>query len=148
MSGFEGEFGVEISHSTLTGKGIYCVEGQVLAIKGLIIDITAQKQAEAELTRQNLALQRVEAALIITNQRLEKVAKLDCLTGIPNRRHFDEHLDKEWRRLSRTRLPLSLILCDVDYFKYYNDSYGHVAGDDCLRATSCLLQGEATGQLN
>ncbi|NES06642.1 MAG: diguanylate cyclase [Okeania sp. SIO2F4] len=115
------------------GKGVYCSDGEVLAIKGLIIDITAQKQVESELTKQNLALQKAEAALIIANQKLQKVAKLDGLTGIANRGSFDEYLEKEWRRLTRTKLPLSLILCDVDYFKYYNDYYGHLAGDDCLR---------------
>ncbi|MGD1699733.1 diguanylate cyclase domain-containing protein [Dapis sp. BLCC M229] len=115
------------------GKGVYCSDGEVLAIKGLIIDITAQKQVESELTKQNIALQKAETALIIANQQLQKVAKIDGLTGIANRRSFDEYLEKEWRRLTRTKLPLSLILCDVDYFKYYNDYYGHLAGDDCLR---------------
>ncbi|MEM1167796.1 MAG: diguanylate cyclase [Cyanobacteria bacterium P01_H01_bin.35] len=115
------------------GKGVYCSDGEVLAIKGLIIDITAQKQVESELTKQNLALQKAEAALIVANQQLQKVAKLDGLTGIANRRSFDESLEKEWRRLTRTKSPLSLILCDVDYFKYYNDCYGHLAGDDCLQ---------------
>ncbi len=115
------------------GKGVYCSDGEVLAIKGLIIDITAQKQVESELTKQNLALQKAEAALITANQQLQKVARLDGLTGIANRRSFDEYLEKEWRRLTRTKSPLSLILCDVDYFKYYNDYYGHLAGDDCLR---------------
>lgn len=115
------------------GQGIFSINGELLAIKGLIIDITAQKQAEAELTKQNLALQKAEAALIIANQQLQKIARLDGLTGIANRRHFDECLEKEWRRLTRTKSPLSLILCDVDYFKQYNDSCGHLAGDDCLR---------------
>ncbi|NEQ40921.1 MAG: diguanylate cyclase [Okeania sp. SIO3I5] len=115
------------------GKGVYCSNGEVLAIKGLIIDITNQKQVESELTKQNLALQKAEAALIVANQQLQKVARLDGLTGIANRRYFDEYLEKEWRRLTRTKLPLSLILCDVDYFKYYNDYYGHLAGDDCLQ---------------
>jgi len=115
------------------GKGVYSLNGELLAIKGLIIDITAQKQVESELTKQNLALQKAEAALIIANQQLQKVARLDGLTGIANRRYFDEYLEKEWRRLTRTKSPLSLILCDVDYFKYYNDYYGHLAGDDCLQ---------------
>lgn len=114
-------------------QGIFDSDGELLAIKGLIIDITEQKQVEAELTKQNLALQKAETALIIANQQLEKIAKLDGLTGIANRRHFDEYLEKEWRRLTRTKSPLNLILCDIDYFKQYNDRYGHLAGDDCLR---------------
>ncbi|MDJ0557469.1 MAG: diguanylate cyclase [Microcoleaceae cyanobacterium MO_207.B10] len=115
------------------GQGIFSSDGNLLEIKGLIIDITAQKQTEAELTKQNLALQKTEAALIMANQQLEKISRIDGLTGIANRRHFDEYLDKEWRRLTRTKSPLTLILCDVDYFKQYNDNYGHLAGDDCLR---------------
>ncbi|NET24306.1 PAS domain-containing protein [Okeania sp. SIO1I7] len=87
------------------GKGIYCCDGKISAIKGLIIDITAQKQVEAELTKQNLALQKTETALIIVNQKLQKLAKLDGLTGIANRRDFDEYLEKEWLRLSTTKSP-------------------------------------------
>ncbi|MGB3512657.1 MAG: diguanylate cyclase [Microcoleaceae cyanobacterium] len=114
-------------------QGIFNLDGELLAIKGLIIDITAQKQVEAELIKQNFALQKAETALIIANQQLQRIAKLDGLTGIANRRHFDECLEKEWRRLARTKSPLTLILCDIDYFKQYNDCYGHLAGDDCLR---------------
>jgi diguanylate cyclase (GGDEF)-like protein/PAS domain S-box-containing protein len=69
----------------------------------------------------------------IANQRLERLATLDSLTQVANRRYFDHYLNQEWNRLMRIRSPLSLILCDVDYFKRYNDTYGHLAGDDCLR---------------
>lgn len=63
---------------------------------------------------------------------LERQARLDSLTQVSNRRHFDEYFSVEWQRCRRERQPLSLILCDVDYFKRYNDTYGHQAGDDCL----------------
>jgi diguanylate cyclase (GGDEF)-like protein len=68
-----------------------------------------------------------------TNQDLQRLAIVDSLTGIANRRRFDEYLQQEWQRLWRDQIPLSLILCDIDYFKHYNDYYGHQAGDDCLR---------------
>lgn len=73
------------------------------------------------------------AALEKANQKLHRLATLDGLTGLANRRCFDEHLQQEWRRMMRDQSPLSLILCDVDCFKNYNDTYGHQGGDDCLR---------------
>ena len=74
------------------------------------------------------------------NQKLQKLAILDGLTGIANRRYFDLVLDKEWQRLARSQQPLSLILCDVDYFKAYNDTYGHQQGDRCLQRIAQILQ--------
>ncbi|RJP19943.1 MAG: diguanylate cyclase [Candidatus Omnitrophota bacterium] len=64
---------------------------------------------------------------------LEKMVSLDGLTNIYNRRKFDEMLDQEWKRATRAHTPLSIILIDIDFFKNYNDFYGHTAGDDCLR---------------
>jgi diguanylate cyclase (GGDEF)-like protein/PAS domain S-box-containing protein len=92
-------------------------------------DITRRKQIEDEL----------EAA----NRQLKSLASRDGLTGLANRRCFDESLDVEWRRAVRDRQPLGLIMMDVDKFKVYNDAYGHQAGDDCLcavaRATESAL---------
>ncbi len=65
-------------------------------------------------------------------KQLEAQAHLDGLTNIANRRRFDETFDHEWSRSLREKQPLSLIICDLDYFKSYNDSYGHLIGDDCL----------------
>lgn len=76
--------------------------------------------------------QTAEASLQIANQELQNLAYVDGMTHIANRRRFDEQLDQEWRRMKREQLPLSLILCDVDYFKQYNDTYGHQVGDECL----------------
>lgn len=71
--------------------------------------------------------------LAIANQKLQQLATTDGLTGIANRRQFDRVLMLEWRRLAREELPLSLIMFDIDFFKPYNDFYGHLGGDDCLR---------------
>ena len=71
--------------------------------------------------------------LAIANQKLQELATTDGLTGIANRRQFDRVLMLEWRRLAREELPLSLIMLDIDFFKLYNEFYGHVGGDDCLR---------------
>ncbi|MBW4614737.1 MAG: diguanylate cyclase [Desmonostoc vinosum HA7617-LM4] len=67
------------------------------------------------------------------NQELQRLSHLDGLTQVANRRHFDEYLAQEWLRLQREQQPLGLILCDVDFFKQYNDCYGHLMGDDCLQ---------------
>jgi diguanylate cyclase (GGDEF)-like protein/PAS domain S-box-containing protein len=78
------------------------------------------------------------------NHELHRLATVDGLTQLANRRRFDQYLVQEWRRLARYQAPLSLIMCDVDFFKRYNDTYGHLAGDDCLKqvatAISCSLK--------
>ena len=76
--------------------------------------------------------QRIQTALEEANRKLQHLANIDGLTQIGNRRSFDETLNREWCRATREQQPLSLILCDVDYFKAYNDYYGHLQGDECL----------------
>lgn len=68
------------------------------------------------------------------NLKLHQLASTDSLTTVFNRRYFDEYFHREWRLMARERSPLSLIMCDLDFFKLYNDTYGHQAGDDCLKA--------------
>ena len=93
-------------------------------------------------TQVTVAIQQSQLCcrLQTVNHRLQKLAILDGLTGIANRRYFDLVLDKEWQRLAREQQPLSLILCDVDYFKAYNDTYGHQQGDRCLQKLAQILQ--------
>jgi diguanylate cyclase (GGDEF)-like protein/PAS domain S-box-containing protein len=74
-----------------------------------------------------------EALLMQAHAAVERLAVVDALTSLANRRRFDESLAAEWHRAMRDRAPLSLLLIDVDHFKLYNDSYGHVRGDNCLR---------------
>lgn len=82
---------------------------------------------------------KTEAALKKANLELQRLATLDELTGVANRRQFNQYLNKEWRRLARENLPLSLIMCDIDYFKKYNDTYGHLAGDFCLQQVAQVI---------
>jgi diguanylate cyclase (GGDEF)-like protein len=80
---------------------------------------------------------------ISERKRVEKMLEyfsfMDGLTGISNRRHFDQVLDQEWRRCLREQTPLSLIMVDIDHFKLFNDVYGHQAGDDCLKEVARVL---------
>jgi diguanylate cyclase (GGDEF)-like protein len=70
---------------------------------------------------------------------LKELSTLDGLTGIANRRKFDESLDYEWKRARRGHIPISLLMMDIDFFKAYNDHYGHLAGDDCLKQVAGIL---------
>ncbi|MGP1383213.1 MAG: diguanylate cyclase domain-containing protein [Thainema sp.] len=92
----------------------------------IVRDISDRKSAE-------LSLQQA-------NKELERLASVDGLTQIANRRRFDAYLAQEWKRLQREHRPLCLILCDIDYFKLYNDYYGHPAGDACLVQVAQVLR--------
>lgn len=82
--------------------------------------------------------------LLDTNLVLERLIKSDGLTGLANRRYFDEYLEIEWKRALREQSELSLLMIDVDYFKAYNDRYGHVKGDDVLRRLGDTLRASCT----
>lgn len=99
------------------------------------------------INEQSLELkQKVEELLIVkkelekTNNILQDLSSLDGLTGIPNRRYFDDFVDKEWKSAIRERTPLSFIMIDIDHFKAYNDNYGHQAGDECLKQVGRVLK--------
>lgn len=103
--------------------------GEVEALVGFMFDISERKQTEQKL----LQLQK----------QLEELSYQDGLTGVANRRMFDNRFQMEWSNAQRTSQPLSLILLDIDYFKQYNDHYGHVRGDDCLKSVGQALSGAA-----
>lgn len=93
----------------------------------------------------HVLLARVKTHLLLyqRTRQLLQYSFVDGLTGLANRRRLEEFFDQEWRRCYRQRLPLSVVLCDVDSFKQYNDFYGHLAGDDVLKKIAVVLQRQA-----
>jgi diguanylate cyclase (GGDEF)-like protein len=92
------------------------------------------------LARQVRRKTQVDAQLVSANAQLAELARTDPLTGLLNRRGFDDNLEREWRRCRRAAKPISLLMIDADHFKQYNDHFGHQAGDSVLRALAeCLL---------
>lgn len=102
---------------------------ELLARAGALLRLKQEMDQRMEVTRQ------LEAA----NAKLKLLSSLDGLTNIANRRRFDEFLEREWRRALRDENHISLIMVDIDYFKKYNDGYGHQAGDDCLKKVAGAL---------
>ncbi len=91
-----------------------------------------ERELEERVTERTYALQQL-------NEKLEKLSTTDGLTGVANRRRFDEVLELEWARAHRTQQPITLGILDIDWFKRYNDYYGHQAGDTCLQQVSAVL---------
>ncbi len=100
--------------------------------------------ARQAILHSNAELTRINSRLEEQGQYLQSLAFVDGLTGTANRRRFDETLNNEYRQWLRNGLPLSLIMLDVDYFKHYNDHYGHLAGDDCLKQIGSALRNALT----
>jgi diguanylate cyclase (GGDEF)-like protein len=107
--------------------------GRVRLALRLKAEMDQRKERQAELVE-------VAYKLSAANRELQRISTMDGLTGITNRRRFDEMLDHEWKRASRDAAPLSVILGDIDHFKKYNDHYGHLAGDDCLKRVAGALR--------
>jgi diguanylate cyclase (GGDEF)-like protein len=99
----------------------------------MLLHSTRHKAQMADIIQTHKALQEA-------NVRLEELSRSDPLTGLPNRRHFDEIKDIEFSRAQRSGQPLTVLLCDVDFFKRYNDTYGHAQGDECLRLVASAMQ--------
>lgn len=97
-------------------------------------------ELEVRVDERTMALKNARDELEIANRKLAVLATTDPLTGLANRRRFDQHLEKEWSRCKRYGRPLSIIMLDIDHFKAYNDRYGHPAGDDCLKRISIVLR--------
>jgi len=102
----------------------------------------AYTELEVRVDERTRALKNARDELEAANIKLAVLATTDPLTGLANRRCFDQHLEKEWSRCQRYGRPLSIIMLDIDHFKAYNDRYGHPAGDDCLIRISVVLKAQ------
>jgi len=91
------------------------------------------------ILEKNLELEHINKELEMANQKLEKLSQTDSLTGVYNRYMFDRTIKMEWNRCRRNFVPLSLIMIDIDFFKTYNDSHGHIVGDDCIKQVADVL---------
>lgn len=108
-------------------KATHDESGRMNGFNGFSINISDTVRAEEELKK--------------ANEKLKVLSVMDGLTQIPNRRKFDECLGIEWKRHYRDKNHISVILCDIDFFKLYNDNYGHQAGDECLQKVARAIQG-------
>ena len=110
-------------------------------------NLNGWKESEIELTcaiSEQLAIaiqqSKIYQELQIANQQLLRLATIDGLTQVANRRRFDQYLEQQWQDLQAEKSSLALILCDIDYFKQYNDYYGHLTGDSCLKKVAQALE--------
>ncbi|MGE5656380.1 MAG: diguanylate cyclase domain-containing protein [Actinomycetota bacterium] len=120
-------WGLLVAHHCSAPRDWHSLEIELLKQLAMQVAIAIQ---QSELHQQ----------LQFANQQLRNLAMIDPLTQLANRRYFDEHFHQTWRYLLREQQPLSLLLCDIDYFKQYNDTYGHAAGDICLTLVAQALR--------
>jgi len=121
------EFPVEVTCTPIEKQG------KVVGTITLFHNISERRKREAQL-------QSVQESLRRANLELKKQAHIDGLTGISNRRYFDQMLQKIWHIANRHQQPLSIIMIDIDHFKLYNDHYGHLRGDQCLKQVATIIR--------
>jgi len=147
-TGTVADFHFRLRHADDTYREI---TAQAVVLNDLIYmdarDVTEERRGRRALNSLNAQLQEINSELAGKNLQLQvqeralrELSLRDALTGVANRRRFDEALLAEWRRSARERQPLSLVMADIDHFKEFNDSYGHLAGDGCLKAVATALQ--------
>lgn len=113
---------------------------QVQFEAGLLAGLLGMVLFAVRSTLSQMAYRQAQRALTDARDRMEVLAQIDALTELPNRRRFDQAIATEWRRAARARLPLGVLMADVDEFKRYNDSEGHLAGDECLRLVAQAMR--------
>ena len=121
-------------------RGIAAGADDYLAKPVSEVVLGAKIRAMERLIQMRTSLVVLAHKLDIANRELKRLSASDGLTGIPNRRLFDEYIAREWRRARRNATSIALMMCDVDHFKLFNDTYGHQAGDDCLRQVAATIQ--------
>jgi len=121
-----------------------CMQTEIVAchqnenvLRSLLERLASEKNdLELILDTTTIHSDTIESLMYDKTLTLAREVTIDSLTQISNRRAFDQGLAKEWQRLARENLPISLLLCDIDFFKRYNDRYGHAVGDDCLKSVA------------
>ena len=112
-------------------------KNEIGAFAGAFLDMSVQVR-DININLENIVENRTRE-LERANRQLERLSNTDGLTGLFNRRYFDQYLQRELRRMERAGLPMSLLMCDIDFFKKYNDEYGHISGDECIRAVTAAI---------
>lgn len=128
----DGSVNWDLLHRTYTGSSLL----------GMFIAYFAERR-DRDLFVQTHLLHEARKKAELYAEKVEYLSRQDALTGLANRRHFDEALAQEWRRAARNEQPLAILMIDVDHFKHYNDKMGHVKGDGCLRAVADIINSHA-----
>lgn len=127
---------ISIEHNELLSE----LEQEHFSIKNVNEELR-HELSQREIIEEELRHEKEKAERLA--DQLRALSSRDGLTGIANRRHFDEFVEREWGRSQRNKKPLSLLLCDIDYFKNYNDVYGHQKGDQCLKQIAQTLNSKS-----
>ncbi len=140
---------LELGMLSYTGVPVNWPDGDPFGTLCILDRVEKQSSsAEQALLYQFAGIVEMSLELLLANRQLESLSLQDALTGIANRRLFDVVMARDWAQSLREKRPLSLLMCDIDFFKNYNDSKGHVQGDHCLRQVARALASVARRQLD